>query len=61
MFTELSLATVRHGMTAAGPLIAALTPITGSEWEAFVGAATTAVGLAWSFWRKIANQPRAVP
>lgn len=58
MGTELSLATIRHGLTAAGPLIAALTPVSGSEWEAFVGATLTVWGLGWSFWRKIKNQPR---
>lgn len=58
MFQELSLATVRHALTAAGPLVVALTPVTGGDWEAFVGAAMTIAGLLWSYWRKIQNRPR---
>ena len=60
MFKELSLASVRHGLTAAGPLLVALTPVTATDWDAFVGAAMTIAGLAWSYWRKVADKPRAV-
>jgi hypothetical protein len=58
MGTEILLASLRHALTAAGPLIAAFTPVTSSDWEAFVGAALTAFGLGWSIWRKIRNAPR---
>ncbi len=60
MFGEISLASIRHGLTAAGPLIVAYTPVTGSEWDQLVGALMTAAGLLWSIYRKIANKPRAL-
>lgn len=60
MLTELSLATVRHALTAAGPLIVALSPITQADWDTLIGAVMTIAGLVWSYWRKIKNAPRKV-
>ena len=58
MFKELTGGTIRHFLTAAGPLIVAYSPATASEWDTFIGSIVTLVGLGWSWKRKIENKPR---
>ncbi len=56
MTEETILLLIRHGLTALGPLLIALTPITEGEWDTGAGAIMTLIGLGWSFKRKWSRQ-----
>jgi hypothetical protein len=49
------LGVVRHGLTTLGGGVAASFGLTGSMWEAAVGAVMVLVGVAWSVLEKRAR------
>ena len=59
MTKELFLALVRHGLTTVGGVAATLGLIPEAEVEPLYGAVLILAGFGWSFWRKVANKPRA--
>jgi len=49
LYTQLALMVLRHGLTALG----AGGIVSNDDMTQVVGAVATAIGLAWSAWRKI--------
>ena len=56
MTLELTLAALRHGLTAGGVYVIQTGYASEATWEKLTGAVLVIVGFAWSAWRKYARE-----